>query len=154
MPWWGSSQHVIAHAHIWCCIIDALHSPSFFCIYKKLVAIYKSGNCRSNLDWPSLLQRLGQKGVQLGRVRLENVLDAVAVLEEDKGGHAADAELLAQVLQHVDVNLAKVDVFELFVGSVPGRDEYCVNGFFLGLLKWWDAMADNGGVMKATRGRE
>lgn len=123
------------------------------------MAIYIDGECRSNRAAAApLLQRLGEEGVQLGRLGLENVVDAFAVLEEDKGGHAADAELLAQVLEHVDVNLAKVDVLELWVGRVSMVEENLASTAF-GLFFWYSHVPPLGlwrgnEAAAAARGRE
>lgn len=57
---------------------------------------------------------------QRGGVGAHELVDAVAVLVEDEGGHGADAELLSEFGEVVDVELAKVDlVLELGVLGPP-----------------------------------
>lgn len=50
---------------------------------------------------------------QLGRVRTKQSINHFSVMEEEKCRHGSDAELLAHALQLFDVELDKVDVFEL-----------------------------------------
>ena len=53
---------------------------------------------------------LPQRLQQNRRVRPNHLVDLVAVLVEEKGGHGADAQLLAQLGQLVHVKLDKVDL--------------------------------------------
>lgn len=46
---------------------------------------------------------------QFGRVSPNQLVNPAAVLEHDKRGHGADAQLAGQVAQLVDVKLDKVD---------------------------------------------
>ena len=61
------------------------------------------------------LLELGEKGDEGIGVSADQLLGLLAILEEHEGGHSADAELLAQLGQLVDVNLGEEDVLELLV---------------------------------------
>ena len=67
-------------------------------------------------------QRLGVCADDLGRL--------LAVLEDEEGGHGADAELLGHVGDLVDVNLDEVCAGEFFGEPVRGVLVYvCAGGF-------------------------
>lgn len=61
-----------------------------------------------------------QQGDERVRVSADELLGGghLAVLEDHKGGHSRDAELLAQLGQVVHVNLGEEDVLELFLVGV------------------------------------
>ena len=61
------------------------------------------------------LLELGEKGDEGVGVSTDQLFGLLAILEEHKGGHGADAKLLAQFGQLVDVNLGEEDVLELLI---------------------------------------
>lgn len=64
------------------------------------------------------------EGVQEHRgVGTDDLLNLLAVLEDDESRHGADAELLGEVGQMVDVELGEVDVLEGLLLGPPGRQE-------------------------------
>lgn len=70
-------------------------------------------------------QLLGDVGDGLGqgrRVGTDDLVGLLAVLEDEEGGHGADAELLAEVGDLVDVDLDEVEVLVLLlVGEAATR---------------------------------
>lgn len=66
---------------------------------------------------------LPQRLQQNRRVRPNHLVNLAAVLVEEKGGHGADAQLLAQLGQLIHVKLDKVDlVLELCILRGPLLD--------------------------------
>jgi hypothetical protein len=84
-----------------------------------------------NIQQPDILsgdalgQVLDEHLLQGRGVGADELVDLLAVLEDDEGGHGADAELLGELGQGVDVELGEVDlVLELALGPLGdlGRD--------------------------------
>jgi hypothetical protein len=56
-----------------------------------------------------LPRRIFNRGLQRRRISTHNLPDLHAVLEDEEGGHGADAELLRDIGDFVDVELDEVD---------------------------------------------
>jgi hypothetical protein len=68
---------------------------------------------------------LGEGGLDGLGVGADDGLDLSAVLEEDKGGHGTDSELLGDVGDLVDVDLVEADVLVIGLGVSVERRKKC-----------------------------
>lgn len=69
----------------------------------------------------SLGKALVKEGDQAAGVGTDQLVGLLAVLEDHEGGHGADAELLANLGQLIDVDLGEEDALVLLVVGVPAR---------------------------------
>jgi len=65
---------------------------------------------------------LGQESDKGVGVSTNELVSLLTVLEEHEGGHGADAKLLADLGEIVDVDLGEEDVLELLIVGVLGED--------------------------------
>jgi len=75
-----------------------------------------------NLSSSSRFDSLGKKVEESPGVGTNELVGLLAIDKDLKGGHGADAELLGEVGEVVDVNLGEEDVLELLLVGVLGEE--------------------------------
>jgi hypothetical protein len=106
-----------------------------------------------HVSWPRLggASGLRNQSSEGGGVGADKLIDLLAVLEDEERGHGADAEVLADVGELVDVDLGEEDARVLLLVGLPEARDSVSIGFSVCLLLFASLLSPRGGSTGSTR---